>query len=455
MDVVTLSRIQFSLHTCFHYIYPPLSIGLGMMLVIFEGIYMKTKNPIHKELVKFWVKIFALTFVLGVATGLVQIFGFGTNWARYSRFVGDVFGSALGAEGIFAFFLEAGFLGVMLFGWDRVRPTMHYVSTILVSVGAHFSAVWIVIANSWMQTPAGYKIVGEGPDRKAIVTDFWQMLFNPSSLDRIFHVLVGAWLAGIFLVLSICAYYLLRNRHLEFARLSMKIALVAGVATVILQLISADLSARLVARYQPAKLAAMEGIFVTEPKSPMAIIGWVDKKEERVNGILVPGLLSFLTYRDVDMPVTGLNAFPKEDWPHVQAVFQMYHLMIYMWGAMTLLVFLGIFFWWRKTLENKKWFLWCLIFSVFLPQVANQAGWFTAEMGRQPWVVYNLLRTKDGISTNINSAQVAGSITMFTIIFILLFILFLFLLNYKIKHGPDEPGAVRPDSESLYVDRLR
>ncbi|MCB1117568.1 MAG: cytochrome ubiquinol oxidase subunit I, partial [Chlamydiia bacterium] len=212
MDVLTLSRIQFGLNSTFHYIYPPMSIGIGLMLVIIEGFYIKTKKPIYKQMAKFWTKIFALTFALGVATGLVQLFAFGNNWARYSRFVGDVFGSALGAEGIFAFFLEAGFVGLMLFGWDRVKPKMHYFSTICVAAGAHFSAVWIVIANSWMQTPTGYKIVGQGLKARAVVTDFWAMVFNPSAMDRLAHVLIGCWLTGTFLIVSVSAYYIIKKR---------------------------------------------------------------------------------------------------------------------------------------------------------------------------------------------------------------------------------------------------
>src|SRR6185437_2595464 len=199
MDVVFLSRIQFALTSMFHYIYPPLSIGLGLVLVIMEGIYLKTKNPLYKQMAKFWVKVFALTFALGVATGLVQLFGFGTNWARYSRYVGDVFGSALGAEGIFAFFLESGFLGIMLFGWEGVSAKVHYLSPCLVALGAHFSAIWIVITNSWMQTPAGYKLVGERLEAKAVATDFWAMALNPSAMDRLTHVIFGCWLTGVFL----------------------------------------------------------------------------------------------------------------------------------------------------------------------------------------------------------------------------------------------------------------
>ncbi len=445
MDVVVLSRIQFALTSAFHYIYPPLSIGIGLMLVLFEGIYMKTKNPLYKEMAKFWTKIFALTFSLGVATGLVQLFSFGTNWARYSRFVGDVFGSALAAEGVFAFFLEAGFVGIMLFGWDRVSARIHYMSTILVTLGAHFSAVWIVIANSWMQTPTGYKVVGEGREAKAVVTDFWQMIFNPSAIDRLTHVILGCWLSGIFLVVSVSAYYMLKKKHIAFSKTCLKVGLIAGSLVLCLQLLSADDTARGVAKNQPIKLAAMEGIYETVPHTPIGLIGWVDTKTETVKGLQIPGLLSFLVYRDFKTPVPGLNEFPKDEWPNVPVLFQVYHLMIAMWGAMAICVCLGFYFWKKKKIEKAKWTLRALVISILFPQIANQAGWFTAEMGRQPWLVYKLLRTQQGVSPSIQAHQVFSSIMMFIIIYILLFILFIYLLDQKIKHGPDEIESGKED----------
>lgn len=445
MDVVVLSRIQFALTSAFHYLYPPLSIGIGLMLVLIEGMYLRTKNPLYKETAKFWTKVFGLTFALGVATGLVQLFGFGTNWSRYSRFVGDVFGSALGAEGVFAFFLEAGFVGILLFGWDRVSPRIHYLSTILVALGAHFSAVWIVIANSWMQTPTGYKIVGEGIEAKAVVTDFWQMIFNPSAMDRLTHVILGCWLSGIFLVISVAAYYMLKKRHEAFSSACLKLGLFSASIVLILQLISADSTARGVSVNQPIKLAAIEGIYETKPYTPLGVVGWVDTKDETVKGIKIPGALSFLTYRNFETPVRGLNEFPKDEWPNVQAVFQTYHLMIMMWGGMALAVLLALHFWKRKKLANAKWTLRFLVISVLFPQIANQAGWFTAEMGRQPWIVYKLLRTHQGVSPSIQSSQVFSSIMMFVVIYVLLFALFIYLLDHKIKHGPEDTVQIEKD----------
>ncbi len=441
MDVTTLSRIQFGLNISFHYLYPPLSIGLSLMIVILEGIYLKKKDLRYRKIAAFWTKIFALSFALGVATGLVQLFAFGNNWSRFSRFVGDVFGSALAAEGIFAFFLEAGFIGLMVFGWNRVRPGIHYLATICVAFGAHFSATWIVAANSWMQTPAGYKIIGTGSEARAVLTDFWAMIFNPSFLDRITHVLIGCWLTGAFMVISVSAYYLLKKRHVEFAKRSMRWGLIIGGAMVLLQLVSADSSARIVSKYQPTKLAAMEGVFETKSAVPMNLIGWVDQESRKVKGVRIPGLLSLLVNRNIMTPVTGLDQYPETEWPKVNAVFQFYHLMIYMWCGMFLGIILGVIIWKRKTFEKAKWSLRFLVFSVCFPFIANQAGWFTAEMGRQPWVVWNIMRTSQGISPSVDKGMVIGSLIMFSVIYTFLFSLFIFLLNRKIKDGPQEDAV--------------
>ncbi len=446
MDVLFLSRIQFALNICFHYLYPPISIGLGLMLVIMEGMYLKTKEIKYKEMTHFWIKIFALTFALGVATGLVQTFAFGTNWSRYSRFVGDVFGSALAAEGMFAFFLEAGFLGILLFGWDRVGPKLHYFATICVCLGAHFSAVWIIIANSWMQTPAGFKIVNTPLGPRAEVTRFWEMVFNPSSVDRLCHVILGCWLTGAFFVISVAAYYLLKRKHEEIAKSMMSIGLIFAMTSLLLQLMSGDSSARLVAKYQPAKLAALEGVYETAPSTPISVIGWVDGKNEKVHSIKIPGALSFMTYRDFKTPVTGLDQIPRDEWPNVPLTFQAYHIMILMWGLMFTIAALGVYYWRKKSLQKKKWLLWPMVFSVLLPHIAQQCGWICAEVGRQPWIVWKVLRTSDGVSTSIVSSQVFGSITMFVCIYTLLFALFIFLLDRKIKHGPEEIRS-QPDND--------
>ncbi len=446
-DLVLISRIQFAVTIAFHYIFPPLSVGLGLFLVISEGMYLKTKNKLYERLTKFWVKVFGLIFALGVATGIVMEFQFGTNWSVYSRYVGDVFGSALAAEGIFAFFLESGFLAILLFGWDKVKPTTHFVATILVAAGAHFSAIWIVVANSWQQTPAGYHLVETAQGVRAEITDFWAVVFNPSSIDRISHVYAGCWQAGAFLVLSVSAWYLLKRKHTDFAKASIKIAVGIAIVAAIFQLVTGHNSAITIADTQPPKLAAFEGHYEADAPADAYIFGWVDEDNETVHGLAVPNLLSWLLYFDPDAPVTGLKAFPEEDRPPVNLTFQSYHLMVSIGMTLIALALLTGFTAWRNKLWDMRWLLWILVFSVLLPQAANQLGWITAEVGRQPWIVYGLLRTADAVSRSVTADQVWGSLIMFSAIYILLGILFLYLLNEKIQHGPEtgeEPTDDRP-----------
>ncbi len=434
-----LSRVQFGLTIGFHYIFPPLSIGLGLILVFMEGMYLKTKNPLYHQMTRFWVKVFGLIFALGVATGIVMEFQFGTNWSTYSRYVGDVFGSALAAEGIFAFFLESGFLAILLFGWNRVSPTVHFLSTIMVCLGAHFSAVWIVVANSWQQTPAGHHIVGEGLSARAEIVDFWAMVFNPSSVDRIWHVYMGAWQAGAFFVLSVAAYYLLKNRHAAFAKSTFKIALVVAAVASILQLVSGHQSAAGVAANQPAKMAAFEGHYDDSGPAPLYLFGWVNEELEKVEfGLPIPGMLSFMIHGDWNTPVTGLNSIPVDKRPPVNVVFQSYHAMVGIGFALIALSWLGLLYLRREKLFAQRWLLKIFVSSVLGPQLANQLGWFSAEVGRQPYIVYNLLRTEDGLSKSVTSGEVITSLIMFSLIYLLLFILFIYLLNEKIQHGPSE-----------------
>jgi cytochrome d ubiquinol oxidase subunit I len=442
MDVLTLSRIQFGATVGFHYIYPPLSIGLGVMLVIMEAAWLKTKNPIYHQMARFWTKVFALTFAIGVATGIVMEFEFGTNWATYSRFVGDVFGSALAAEGIFAFFLESGFLAVLLFGWSKVGPKMHFFSTCMVCLGAHFSAVWIVVANSWMQTPAGYHIVGEGMHARAEVTDFWQVVFNPSSMDRLFHTVCGAWQSGAFLVISVSAWYLLKKKYFEFARASLRVGLIVALAAALLQIVSGDSSARGVAKNQPAKLAGFEGLYETTSNAPLVLVGYVDEKNSKVVGIAIPDMLTMLVYRQLNGVVTGLNDIPPADRPPVSASFLFFHGMVGIGFTTFAIAVLGCFYLWRGTIANKRWFLWILVFSVLGPELANEMGWFAAEVGRQPWLVWHELRTPEGLSAVVKADVVLTSLILFTFIYFLLFAVFIYLLNDKIQHGPHDDDLI-------------
>ncbi len=438
MEVEFLARLQFAFTIAFHYIYPPLSIGLGMMLIFLEGMYLRTGDKQYEQLTRFWIKIFALIFGIGVATGIVMEFEFGTNWATYSRYVGDIFGSALAAEGIFAFALESGFLGILLFGWHRVSPRVHFFSTIMVALGSMFSAIWIVVANSWMQTPAGYRIEGEGLHARAVVTDFWAMVFNPSSMDRLLHVILGAFLAGSFLVLSVHAWYLVKGRFVEMSQKAFRIALVFATVAALSQLFSGHRSAQLIAEHQPAKLAAFEGHYDSLAVADLYLFGLVDEKTEQVSGVAIPKMLTFLIHEDFTTPVPGLRAFPEENRPaRVNFVFQTYHLMVSIGMALIGLTVLASLLLWRGRLFRQTWLLRLFVPAVLLPQIANQVGWYSAEVGRQPWVVYGILRTSDGLSKSVTADQVWFSLILFSWVYVLLFGLFVYLLHKKISHGPE------------------
>jgi cytochrome d ubiquinol oxidase subunit I len=444
LDVVALSRLQFALTIMFHYLFPPLSIGLGALLVLMEGAHHWTGDKQWETLARFWTRVFAVNFAIGVATGIVMEFQFGTNWATYSRFVGDVFGSALAAEGIFAFFLESGFLAVLVFGWDRVSKRMHFIATILVALGATFSAVWIVVANSWQQTPAGYALVAHDGVVRAEIVDFWAMVLNPSSVQRLVHVLLGAYALGGAFVASVSAFYILRGRHGALARKSLKLSVLFGAAACAALPLSGDSQARTVARTQPAKLAAFEGLYKTRAAAPMSLLGFPDDAlQETRFDVAVPGLLSFLVHGRVDATVTGLDAFPLADRPPVAASYFLYHAMV---GAGMFLAALFLIAAWRLPggkLYGDKILLHVLVGGVLAAFAANELGWCAAEVGRQPWIVYGLLRTKDAVSRAVPATHVALSIAMFSFVYALLFVVWVTVLDDKIAHGPGEDETPR------------
>jgi cytochrome d ubiquinol oxidase subunit I len=483
LDVVQLSRWQFALTIMFHYLFPPLTIGMGVVLVHLEFMFLRTREAIYEQAARFWTKIFAVNFAIGVATGIVMEFEFGTNWAMYSRFVGDVFGSALAAEGIFAFFLESGFLAVLVFGWDRVGPKFHFFATVMVALGSIFSSIWITVANSWQQTPAGHHIVpmmrdgvpwvldGE-PIRRAEIVDFWAMVFNPSSVHRLVHVWIGCFILGAAFIMSISAWYLLKRRHEEFARRSFTGAL--GLATIssLAMLVSGHKQAHNVYETQPAKLAAFEAHYKTGP-ADLSILGIPDAANETVRAnIAVPGGLSRLLHGDPNAEVTGLDKFRPEDRPPVAVAFFSYHLMVGIGTFFIALTLLASFLRWRGALFDRRWLMWVFVAAVVPAFVANEAGWVAAEVGRQPWIVYpplvrdaagepvvdaagyyqfdatQGLRTSDGVSRAIAADQVVGSIVMFGAIYALLFVLWVYVLHQKISHGPDEHEPPPPGSTS-------
>ncbi|MEK6476782.1 cytochrome ubiquinol oxidase subunit I [Catalinimonas sp. 4WD22] len=439
LDVEFLSRLQFAFTIMFHYIFPPFSIGMGLLLVIYETLYYITRQKIYESITRFWIKIFAANFSIGVATGIVMEFEFGTNWATYSRFVGDIFGSPLAAEGIFAFFLESGFLAILLFGWNRVKPGMHLFATCMVALGSTMSAFWIVVANSWQQTPVAYElaVTADGYTR-AVITDFWGVVFNPSSMVRFFHVVVGSWIQGAFLIMSVAAYFIIKKRNLEFAYRSFSLALIVAAIASLIQPAIGHYHAQVVGEYQPAKLAAFEGLYETQKAAPLSIIGWTDPEAKQTYGIELPGFLSFLLYGDFDAEVTGLEEFPEEDWPPVAQVFQTYHLMVALGMFFILLTLLSLFLLFRKKLFDKSWLMKLYVPLVALPVIANQAGWVSAERGRQPWIVQDLLRTSDGLSKSVTAPEVLISLILFFIVYTLLFFVWLYVLDREIKHGPED-----------------
>lgn len=437
MNVEILARAQFALTCIFHYLFPPISIGLGLMLVGMEGMWLRTGNEMYKRMAHFWVKVFSLVFGIGVATGIVLEFEFGTNWATYSRYVGDIFGSALAAEGVFAFFLESGFLAILVFGWHKVSPKWHFFSTCMVALGSTFSAVWIIVANSWMQTPRGYVIRGEGMHVRAEITDFWAMVFNPSSIDRLTHSVTAAWITGAYFVISVSAYYLLKGRNQDIARAGMKMGLGLALAATLFQLWNGHTSMLGVAKNQPSKFAAYEGYFDSTKPLDATVLGYVDSATNRVVGLTIPGLGDALLM-GAPKP-KGLNDIPAKDRPPLQTTFQTFHLMIFFGVALTLLTVVASVLNWRGKLEGNRVMLHLLVYAVAVPHICNQMGWIAAEVGRQPWIVYGMLRTDQGLSKVVTANHVAASLVMFTALYILIGFLFFYLLNKRIQEGPETP----------------
>ncbi len=454
LDPLLLSRLQFAFTIMFHYLFPPLTIGLGVIMVGIEAVYLRTRDPLYESMARFWTKVFAVNFAMGVATGIVMEFEFGTNWAAYSRYVGDVFGSALASEGIFAFFLESGFLAVLVFGWDRVSPRMHFFATVMVALGGIFSSVWIVVANSWMHTPAGFHIVGEGAFARAEILDFWAMVFNPTSVVRLLHVWVGALILGGFFVLSISAWYLLHGKHEEFSRRTFIIGLAVATVGALAAPFTGHLQADAVARLQPAKLAAFEGHYTTGPGTLYAFGVPDDETKEVRFGLGLPGGLSFLVHGDFGEPIAGLDAFDPADLPPVGLTFQTYHLMVALGLLFILLTLVAWFHHRRGTLFSNRPLLWVFVFAVLGAYAANQLGWVSAEVGRQPWIVYGLLRTTDALSESLTGGVVLSSIILFGLIYLLLFGVWLFVMNDKIQHGPQPASAVSgpPAEKERLVD---
>jgi cytochrome d ubiquinol oxidase subunit I len=443
MDVVWLARLQFSLTVMFHFLFPPITIGLAFLILLFETARWRTGKDVYRRAADFWLHVFAVTFVVGVATGIVMEFEFGTNWAAYSRFVGDIFGAPLAAEGVFAFFLESGFIGLLLFGRKRISSFARWFASLMVALGTMLSAFWIIVANSWMQTPAGFRVEGG----RAVLTDFGAAVLNASTWPRFLHTIAACWTMAAFLMAGVAAWYYLKGRRSDVARVSLKLGTVMMVLSVVLNVATGDTHAKQVAATQPVKFAAMEGLFDTQRGAPLVVFMLPPTQEGPRGGpaITLPKAASVLAFGDIDAEVKGLREFPPDVWPPLAVTFSTFHVMVAVGGLMLLIGLLGLWLFWRRRLEEARWWQWIAFGSIPLPMIAIQLGWMTAEVGRQPWIVHGLMRTRDAVSKVVGGPELLFSVLLFSVLYLVLGALWLFLLRREIVLGPkaDSEGEVR------------
>lgn len=438
MDATLLARIQFGVTVGFHFIFPQITIGMAWILFWMMARWVRTGQPLYRRMARFWTHIFALVFAVGVATGIVMEFQFGTNWADYSRFVGDIFGAPLAAEGVIAFFLESTFLGMLLFGWKKLSPKVHLLSAGMVAFGSTLSAFWIIVANSWQQTPAGFKVVGT----RAEMTSFAEAVFNPSTIIRYLHTVDGALIAGAFFVLSLSAWFLLKKKHIEFAVESMRFALIVGLLAAGLQFIFGHHHAVQVYKTQPLKLAAFEGHFESSANAPLLAFGIPDVAAGKTQlAIALPGMLSFGVSGDFNTVIKGLNEWPREEWPPILLTFFPFHLMVALWVLLMIVTVWGVVLLYRKKLPETPLYQWLAFLAAPAPILASTLGWMTAEIGRQPWIVYGLLKTSDAVSKVVSAGEILFSLLFLGLIYLLLFGVWVFLVRHRLLQGPETDEA--------------
>jgi cytochrome d ubiquinol oxidase subunit I len=449
MDATFLARVQFAITVGFHFLFPPITIGLSLLIAIVETMRWRTGREVWTRMSDFWLKIFAVNFVVGVATGIVMEFQFGTNWAAYSRFVGDIFGAPLAAEGVFAFFLESGFLGLLILGRRKISSGVRWFSAVMVWLGSTLSGFWIIVANSWMQTPAGFRVAGG----RAELTDFWAAVFNHSTVQRYAHTMMASWCTAGFLMAGIAAWYVLKGRTGDVARISLRMGVVAAFVATLLVFFTGDRHAKQVARTQEAKFAAMEGIYSTERGAPLILFSLPPTQTGPRPGpeIAITQFTSFLAFGNFQSPVKGLREFPTEDWPPVALTFLAFHNMVIVGNVMLLLSAYGLWLMWRRRIEASPTWLRLMVVSVVFPQIAMQLGWATAEIGRQPWIVYGVLRTSEAASKTVPAGDILFSILLFGAIYVALGALWIHLIVKEVRHGPEvvaspspTPGVLRP-----------
>jgi len=439
-SALLIHRLHFAFTATFHYLFPQLTMGLALLIVVLKTIALRQNDRICNEAARFWGKIFGINFVLGVVTGIPMEFQFGTNWAVFSKFAGGVIGQTLAMEGMFAFFLESAFLGLFLYGEKRLSPRAHWLSAVAVFVGSWLSGYFIIATDAFMQRPVGYFTAGDGSLQLA---SFWDFVLNRWALWQYGHNMSGAAITGAFVMTAVGAFYLLSNKWTEHARIFIKVGVVAGCIFSILQIFpTGDQQGKLVADHQPTTLAAMEGLFHGQNAAPLLIIGQPNELEGKIeNSIEVPGMLSILTYRRWNANVQGLDAFPKENWPgNIPLLYYSYHIMVGLGTFFVAVMLVALLLLWRGKIFNARWMLWILMLSAPFPYIANTAGWMTAELGRQPWLIYGLMRTEDGYSKVVSAGNGMFSLLGFMGLYTVLGILFLFLVHKEIEHGPKTSG---------------
>jgi cytochrome d ubiquinol oxidase subunit I len=429
-----LSRIQFAFTVSMHILFPAFSIGLATFLAVIEGLWLKTKNPLYLSICKFWMKVFALTFGMGVVSGIVMEFQFGTNWAGFAKQIGDVLGSLFVYEVLTAFFIEAGFLGVMIFGWNKVGPKLHYVATLLVAIGVTLSAFWIMSANSWMQHPTGFELV----NGKYIVTNWMQVVFNPMMIPRYIHMLLAAYVTTLFVIAGVAAYYLLHNQHVDFAKKCLSFAMAFLIILMPLQVAAGDNVGRAVYEYQPIKTAAIEGVWNTQNGAPLLLLALPDMAQQKnLYSIGIPYGASLINTHSLNGQLLGLKSVAPSDQPYVPVVFYSFRIMVGAGVLMLLLAVAGLVLRMRKKLYDQAWFLKACVLASPLGFVALWTGWVTAEVGRQPWVVYGYIRTADAVSP-VSLTDVMISLGLIVVVYGLIFGVFYFRYLWRIlTHGPD------------------
>lgn len=438
MDVLALSRLQFALTACFHFIFVPLTLGLVILVAVMETRYVRTGDVLYLRMTKFWGKLFLINFIIGVVTGITLEFQLGMNWAEYSRYVGDLFGAPLAIEAMTAFFLESSFIGLWIFGWNRISKRLHALSIWVVAFATNLSALWILLANAWMQKPVGY-VLRNG---RAEMVDFTALITNPYGWLKFFHTVLAGYVVAAFFVMGISAYHLLKRTHLQFFKTSFRMAATFGLVSSLLLFWVGDHHAAEVSKTQPTKFAAMESLWETQRPVAYHLLVIPDPENERnlVETLTIPKLMSYLAFRDFNAEITGLKAFPKEDRPPVMITFMSFRGMLGLGVLVICLSFLAFILSRRDRLDSHPVFLKVMLYSLILPYIGTQLGWIVAEVGRQPWVVYGLLRTSEGVSRSISASQVWFSLIGFTLIYGMLAGVDIYLLMKFAKQGP-EPGT--------------